>query len=124
MRVWDIADQVYPGIQITETHSRNARFTGIVSSAMKVALAVSFVVATSSTFTLAREFSTSETKAKISVWTTREPGGQISSPQVRRRVSMLTDTQFGQSTVKLSRAFAAYFEQAPDEERYEDDYSF
>lgn len=124
MRVWDIVDEVHPGVQITTVHTKPPRFTGSITSSIRVAVAVVFVVASSANFNVARpEFTTGPT-AQVRVVLDRPPVRTALSRSQHQRVVAATDTQFGQSTLKLSQAFAAYFQPAPNEDDYEDDYSF
>ena len=124
MRIWDIVDQVDPGVRITETAAPRRHSTRFVSSAVQVAFAVGVIVATSGSFIASRQHHASEISPKVRIITSLEPGAEAATPMRAQRVSAVADTQFGQSTSKLSSAFSAYFQQAPDEETYEDDYSF
>ena len=121
MRVWDIADRVFPGLQITHVPPKQARFRGIVSSAGKVAFSLGLVVASSGVFTATGQDYASGFSTKVQIVTVR-PGSL--RPSAEKLILSSTDTQFGQSTLKLSQSFTAYFQPALEEDKYEDDYSF
>jgi len=124
MKTWDIVDRVYPGLHITETLSNPRQISGGVSSKMQVALAVSFLVASSAQFILPYLGHAGVDKAKISISRT-EPEKQTATEGVRGRgVHVDVDTQFGQSTPRLAKLFPVYMEPVANEDEYEEDYSF
>lgn len=121
MRVWDIVDQVDGGVQITEKARTKTPLTGFFASAARVAVAVSFVVASSGPF-YAEATTACSSPSGIQVPVSRIVVPEPVSPLRRARTST-ADTQFGQSTGKLARSFGRFFQPAADEEQLED-YSF
>lgn len=124
MRIWDIADTLFPGEPITEFQSRPPRINGLLSSAAHFALAVTFAVGTSTNLKVARDLDASNLTPTVHIVTERaQPAGETGTTG-RQRLSLATDTQMGMSTPKLATLFEAYFQQAPEEEASEDEYSF
>lgn len=124
MRTWDIIDKVDPGVEITATESNPPRFKGSVSSAVRVALSVAFVVGTAGLFSFVGADSAAKLKTRVEVLSFQKPRSSFVEHSRTHLSALPTDTQFGQSTVKLSKSFTSYFQPAPDEESYEDDYFF
>jgi hypothetical protein len=54
MRVWDIVDNIYPGVPIIETYKNRRREQGIACSAAHWFFAASLVIAGAGTFTVTR----------------------------------------------------------------------
>jgi hypothetical protein len=124
MRVWDIIDQVDAGVQITEKARVKRPLHGFLASAAHVAIAVGFVVATSGSF-YAGPTSTFSCSSGINVsMPIARPMTAARLPSRRARSEGVTDTQFGQSTSKLSRTFARFFQPASEEEPLDEEYSF
>lgn len=125
MRVWDIIDQVDGGTQITEKVRVKAPLNGFLASAAKAAFAVGFVAATSGSF-YSGTTSTFSSSSGIHFQIPIARSLVIEeTPRIRRpRSETMTDTQFGQSTSKLSRTFASFFQPAGDEEQLDEEYSF
>jgi hypothetical protein len=124
MRVWDIIDQVDGGAQITEKVRVKAPLNGFLASAAKAAFAVGFVVATSGSFYVGPTSTfTSSSGVNFQIPIVR-PAVTETRPTRQPRSETMTDTQFGQSTSKLSRTFARFFQPAGDEEPLDEEYSF
>jgi hypothetical protein len=124
MKIWDIVDEVWPDVRITEPSRQKARFKGVVSSAVNVVFAVGLAFSTSGSFYIPQRASSSEAAVRVRVALQRNAEGRAASATTRQRAPTSTDTQFGQSTIRLSRNFAAWFQPAPDEPELDDDYSF
>lgn len=124
MRAWDIVDEVYPGVSITTVQAKSVRFVGRATSAIRVAIAVAAVVATSASFNTTRTASAVKQTTRVQVIGDRRPPRPVLLRSRRQRVASITDTQLGQSTFRLSRVFTTYFQPALNEDTYEDDYSF
>lgn len=123
MRKWDIVNVVEPEFEITRARKDRAPIQGIITSAVKAAFVIGVAVASAGQFTITARQPASTLAAHVSFVDAR-PFAPAAPPNARARIVSEADTQFGQSTAKLSQLFATYFIQAPDEEPYEDDYSF
>jgi hypothetical protein len=117
-RTWDIVDNYEPTVQFTVIKKHPPKLTGCVSSAMQSALLLTVVFGSSNDLMVIKSH---KVTAGISVH--QKKGSQSISSVVRGVVSD-TDTQVGQSSVKLARSFSAFFQPASDEDEYDDDYSF
>jgi hypothetical protein len=124
MRIWDIVDKVYPGVEITEPIKHRIRPRGAIWSAMHIALAVGMVVSTASSFSVDRQVRLSNEGVVLKISTAPADGKDASSERGQARPARSTDTQFGRSTSRLSSAFSAFFQPAPDDEGAGVDYSF
>jgi len=125
MRVWDIVDQLEGGNQITEKACSRARLSGFLASAARVALTVGFAVATSGSFYAGPTVSFSSSSGiDLRIPITRSSLGETPPPTRQPRSEGMTDTQFGQSSSKLSRGFVGFFQPVADEEQLDEEYSF
>jgi hypothetical protein len=125
MRVWDIIDQLDGGIQITEKPRARAPLSGFLASAARVALTVGFAVATSGSFYAGPASTFSSSSGVDFRFPIARSSVRHAPPPARRpRSEKMTDTQFGQSTSKLSRAFAGFFQPSGEEEQLDEEYSF
>lgn len=123
MRKWDIVNVVEPEFEVTQARKGRAPMQGIITSAVKAAFVIGVAVASSSQFSIERQQPASTLAAQVRFVDSR-PFAPVAPPNLRVRISTEADTQYGQSTSRLAQLFETYFIQAPDEEQYEDDYSF
>jgi len=125
MKVWDIVDQV---VSVPSAAERRADFSRVVneviSSAARAVFSVGLIVATSGHFVLARQDFASDLGAKVRLVAHRKPTENPQRARPQRKAPAATDTQFGQATTRLARAFEGYFQPTSDEEEFESDYSF
>jgi hypothetical protein len=119
MRIWDITDQVCPGLQLTEPMAARPQARGMVTSLARTAIVVAMAAVSTGSLQVTPRPLVSWLTAKFSIPALRTPGAQ--AKQSRRERSSATDTQYGQSTERLSRAFESYFEPAPDEPEIDED---
>jgi hypothetical protein len=123
MRTWDLVDVFEPNDDILLRRTKPSAFRAFVTSAAQVAFVVTMSVASTAHFTVKRSELGSTQPAHVKFMDSsqfvRSP-----APLVSRRVATQSDTQFGQSTTKLSQLFETYFAPVEDEESFEDDYSF
>jgi hypothetical protein len=120
MRTWDIIDNLEPNVQITVQKKNPATLVGSISSAVRTALIVTVAFASCSGAKFVRRSEIAAFGIPVQV----KKASQSVSSAVVRGVVRDTDTQFGQSSSKLARAFPAFFQPASDEDEYDDDYSF
>jgi hypothetical protein len=124
MKTWDIIDQLHPGLQITEPLRNPGRLVGGLCSAARVAIVVGIAVASSGIVRMHEGTPVGTTGVAIRFTSPRQPGSSVTQSGVKRGVITSTDTQLGLSSTKLATRFAAYFQQASDEDEYEDEYRF
>lgn len=123
MRKWDIVNVLEPEVEITQSKQNRAAIQSLVTSAVKAAFVIGVAVASSAHFTI-KTVEHFATPAAHVGFVNSAPFIRTAAPKAQVRISSNADTQFGQSTSKLAQLFQAYFVQAPDEETYEDEYSF
>lgn len=123
MRKWDIVNVLEPEVEITQSKQNRAAIQSLVTSAVKAAFVIGVAVASSAHFKMKPVEYFATPTANVG-FVNSAPLIQAAAPKAQVRISSNADTQFGQSTSKLAQLFQAYFVQAPDEEAYDDDYSF
>ena len=96
---------------------------GVLTSAIRIALAVGVVVATANSFSASGRVDRSDGRGVLKML--RGPTGD-DEPSVeprQHRPAPTTDTQYGRSTSRLAAAFSAHFDPVAEEEAVVD-YSF
>lgn len=124
MKAWDIIDQLHPGLQITEPTRNPGRLVGGLCSAARVAIVVGVAVVSSGIVRMNQAIPVGTTGTAIRFASPRSEESSVTQSGVKRGVITSTDTQLGLSSTKLATRFAAYFQQASDEDEYEDEYRF
>jgi hypothetical protein len=117
---WDIIDNIFPDVKITETQENPVPARGILSSAISVAVAASCVFVATDRFRVSAQPHVAEASARIEIFTSPRPKPSV--PPVRRAVGM-EDATSSAPSVKLAGLFAAVFRPAPDEDPLEEDVS-
>jgi hypothetical protein len=123
MRQWDITSVTESDSEITQPKKTRAVIRAVVTSAVKAAFIIGIAVASSTQFTIKNTEHAASSPAHIRI-VDREPVPLRVPTKVRIKSVSAADTQLGQSTAKLAQVFEAYFVQSPDEEAYDDEYSF
>jgi hypothetical protein len=123
MRTWDIVDVLESNSDVVSTRPNPSAFRALITSAAQVAFVVTLAVASTAQFTLQKSGPASTLGAKVR-FADSSQFVQRQDSLLRQRVVSDSDTQFGQSTVKLAQLFETYFAPAGNEEPFEDDYSF
>lgn len=123
MRTWDIVDVFETSDDIVSAGPKHSAFRALVTSAAQVAIVVTFAVASATHFTVQRSEHGSTLGAHVK-FADSSRSIQNAPPPARRRLVSETDTQFGQSTIRLSQLFETYLAPVEDEEPFDDDYSF
>ena len=123
MRKWDIVSVIEPEFEVTQAKKDRAPIRGIITSAVKAAFVIGVAVASASHFSIKATPPANTLSAHVKFVDAR-PFTEAASPGARVRIPSQVDTQYGQSTSKLAQLFETYFVPAPDEEPYQDEYSF
>lgn len=123
MRTWDIVDVFEANDNVVSTRPHQSAFRSLITSAAQVAFVVTLAVASTSPFMVQRAELASTPGAHVRFVDSSQLV-QRSAPSTTPRVVSESDTQFGQSTVKLAQLFETYFVPTEAEEPFEDDYSF
>jgi hypothetical protein len=126
MRKWDIVDIVEPNEDVVSRSSKRTALRAMATSAAQVAFVVTLAVANTAHFTVKKcELgSTLPTEIKF-VDSPRASRPSIPSvPSVRHRGAADSDTQLGQSTLRLAQLAEAHFTPVEEEEAFDEDYSF
>jgi hypothetical protein len=119
MRTWDIIDSIEPNTRITAETRKRQSIVGTTSSFVQIALLLTIGFASSSS-TMVRHATVISSDIAVS----SKKASQSVPSAAPRGLPRGTDTQLGQSSSKLARAFSAFFQPAPEEEQRDDDYSF
>ncbi len=124
MRTWDIVDVFEANDDIVSTKPyRRSAFLALITSAAQVAFVVTLAAASTAHVTVQKSEHAATLGAHVK-FADSSHFVQSPAPPLRRRIVSGSDTQFGQSTMKLAQLFETYFAPAEDEELFEDDYSF
>lgn len=123
MRKWDIVNVIEPEFEVTHARKNRAPIQGIITSAVRAAFVIGVAVASSSQFTIKSRQPASTLAGHVKFVDSRR-FAPVAPPGARVRIASDADAQYGQSTSRLAQLFETYFVQAPEEEQYEDDYSF
>lgn len=123
MSTWDIVDIFDKNEEVVSTKRKPTPFRAVITSAVRVVFVVTLAVGSTTQFTVQKGEHASTLGAQVKF---ADPSQFVGTPPppLRRRVVLESDTQVGQSTVKLAQLFETYFAPADDEEPFEDDYSF
>ncbi len=123
MRTWDIVDVFESNDDFVSTQPKPCAFRALITSAAQVAFVVTLAVASTTHVTVKRSELASTPVAHVKFMDSSQFVQSPATP-ISRRVLTTSDTQFGQSTMKLAQLFETYFIPAEEEESFEDDYSF
>ena len=103
MKIWDVVDQVHPGVQITEAMQNPGRLVGGLCSAVRVAIVVGAAVVSSGNVRFSHQPSMAGTAGgAIRFVSPRPQASSATAPGLRRGIATTTDTQLGLS--KIGRA--------------------
>ncbi len=122
MSTWDIVDVLETDDDIITTRPKPSAFRALITSAAQVAFVVTLAMGSTTHFTVQKSEQASTQGAHVQ-FADSSQFVLSPAPPLRRRIVTESDTQFGQSTVKLAQLFETYFTPA-EEEPFEDDYSF
>jgi hypothetical protein len=123
MSTWDIVDVVETHDDVVSTKSKPSAFRALITSAAQVAFVVTLAVGSTTNFTIQKNEHASTLGARVKLSDSSQ-FVQSPVPPLRYRLVSESDTQFGQSTVKLAQLFETYFAPAEGEEPFEDEYSY
>ena len=123
MSTWDIVDVVETHDDVVSTKPRPSAFRALITSAAQVAFVVTLAVGSTSSFIIQKSELAPTLAGRVKLWGSSEVV-QSPAPPLRYLIVSESDTQFGQSTVKLAQLFETYFAPAEGEEPFEDDYSY
>lgn len=122
MRKWDIINVVEPENEITQTRNDRSAMRSFVTSAITAAFVIGVAAASSARFTIKQTQHVTIPSGHVRFIDSER---SVQAPRsARAQISSDADTQAGQSTFRLAQLFQAFFVQAPDEEVYDDEYSF